>query len=86
MVKDLVEACPGAVREAVAIVPEVAYSPLEEEARWRSPQDPADWPSVALALALDAAIWTEDRDFFGIGVAVWSTATVRAWLERHQES
>jgi predicted nucleic acid-binding protein len=36
-----------------------------------------DWPVLAVALALDCAIWTEDADFFGCGVAtgpriVWS--------------
>lgn len=70
----------------LAIVPEAAYAPLEDEARWRSAGDPADWPAVALALTLDVAIWTDDRDFFGIGVSIWSTATVRAWLERHPQA
>ena len=28
-------------------------------------RDPDDWPTVALAIALDAAIWTHDCDFLG---------------------
>ncbi len=33
------------------------------------PQDEQDWPILAAAFALDCPIWTEDRDFFGAGVA-----------------
>ncbi len=37
-------------------------------------------PTVALALALDCGIWTNDRDFFGCGLPVWVTETLRAHL------
>ena len=40
------------------------------------------WPVLALALAVDAPIWTEDQDFFGSGVAIWTTATVELYLAR----
>lgn len=43
-------------------------------------RDPADWPALALALQLECAVWTEDRDFFGTGVATWTTATVQRYL------
>ena len=36
----------------------------------------SDWPVLAAAMALDCAIWSEDVDFFGTGVAVWSSANV----------
>jgi predicted nucleic acid-binding protein len=36
----------------------------------------SDWPALAAALALEGEIWSEDVDFFGIGVPVWSTANV----------
>jgi len=52
----------------------------EQEARERVPRDPDDWPVVATALALDLPIWTEDRDFFGCGVATWITNTVEIYL------
>lgn len=67
----------------MAVVPEVVYAPLEDEARWRCARDPIDWPVVALALVLDAAVWTNDNDFLGTGTATWSTETIRSWLERH---
>ena len=56
-------------------------SALETEARARSLRDPAVWPTVAGALALDAGIWTNDNDFLGTGVATWTTETLRGWLE-----
>lgn len=56
---------------------------LESEARARvSVRDAEDWPVLALALAVDAPIWTEDQDFFGSGVATWTTATVELYLAR----
>lgn len=32
-----------------------------------------DWPVLAAALASEGGIWTHDRDFFGVGVPVWSS-------------
>ncbi|NEP77588.1 MAG: nucleotide-binding protein, PIN domain-containing protein [Okeania sp. SIO3B3] len=49
---------------------------FEAEARKRIPRDPNDWETVALALALPAAIWTEDYDFFGCGCPTWTTQTL----------
>mgnify|MGYP001618389433 FL=1 len=36
-------------------------------------RDPDDWPVLAAALSLACPIWTQDTDFFGTGVATWST-------------
>lgn len=52
------------------------YQSFEEEAKKRIPRDPNDWQTVALALALSAAIWTEDYDFFGCGCPTWTTQTL----------
>jgi predicted nucleic acid-binding protein len=41
------------------------YASFEETARRRVPRDPQDWPAVALALLLAAAILTADNDFLG---------------------
>lgn len=43
-------------------------------------RDEADWPILALALTLRCPIWTEDKDFFGAGVATWTTDRVRLYL------
>ena len=57
--------------------PEV-YAPFETEARERlGGRDLEDWPILACALALGCPIWTEDTDFFGCGVATWTTDRVR---------
>jgi hypothetical protein len=43
-------------------------------------RDEDDWPILASALALDCAIWTEDTDFFGCGVATWTTDRIELYL------
>jgi hypothetical protein len=59
------------------------YEAFEERARERIlTRDPDDGPIVALALLLDRPIWTEDQDFFGSGIATWTTATVELYLAR----
>jgi predicted nucleic acid-binding protein len=64
----------------VAIVPHEVYSDYETVARSRIPRDPNDWYTVALALALVAAIWTLDHDFLGCGIATWTTDTLLTHL------
>ena len=76
----LVSDCRAAIDANVEVVPEVAYAPLEDEARWRSARDPHDWAVVAAALAVGGGIWTNDNDFLGAGVATWTTDTITAWL------
>lgn len=57
------------------------YEDYEELARGRvRARDPDDWPVVAVALLLDFPIWTEDQDFFGSGVATWTTDRVELYL------
>jgi predicted nucleic acid-binding protein len=58
-----------------------AYSRFESVARERiGRRDEDDWPILASALALDCPIWTEDTDFFGCGVATWTTDRVELFL------
>ena len=65
----------------VTPVPRAAYAGVEAEARSRlKGRDEADWPVMALALTLDCPIWTEDADFFGGGVATWTTDRVELYL------
>ena len=57
------------------------YEDFEAEARKRlAARDPEDWPILAAALALDCPIWTEDTDFFGCGVATWTSASIDSFL------
>jgi predicted nucleic acid-binding protein len=81
----------GDPAEAVAVLRSVAalgtivdhevYRDFETEARQRlGTRDPEDWPILAAALALSCPIWTEDTDFFGCGVATWTSATIAVFL------
>jgi predicted nucleic acid-binding protein len=57
------------------------YQPLQQQALARIGQrDPDDWPTLACALLLSCPVWTEDADFFGTGVATWTTNRVKLYL------
>ena len=69
------------VEKVVRFIGLATYAERGNEARARvQSRDPDDWPVVAAALALDLPIWTEDRDFFGCGLATWITNTVEIYL------
>lgn len=58
------------------------YEEYQSAARSRiGRRDPDDWPVVATALLLDLPIWTEDQDFFGTGVATWTSDRVELYLQ-----
>lgn len=60
------------------------YGPFEAVARQRlHKRDEEDWPVLASALALEYPIWTEDTDFFGTGVATWTTDRVELLFTRN---
>ena len=67
---------------AIEVVARQAYEPMEVIARGRVPRDPDDWPTVALALTLQAGILTSDKDFLGCGCPTWTVETLREELER----
>jgi predicted nucleic acid-binding protein len=63
------------------------YAVFESEARQRlRGRDESDWPILATALGLACAVWTEDADFFGTGVAVWTTDRVEIFLKEQGAS
>ena len=43
-------------------------------------RDADDWPVLACAMILGCPVWTEDADFFGTGVATWTTDRVLLYL------
>jgi predicted nucleic acid-binding protein len=64
--------------DLVIPLPIEAFAAHEQEARDRlQPHSRSDWPLLAAAMALDADIWTRDRDLFGTGVALWATRNIR---------
>ena len=64
------------IETKINVVAQSNYIHLKTEARNRIPRDPDDWHTVALALEMDAAIWTQDCDFLGCGCATWTTETL----------
>jgi predicted nucleic acid-binding protein len=53
------------------------YENLKEAALKRiAIRDADDWPVLACAMVLGCAVSTEDSDFFGAGVATWTTDRV----------
>ena len=69
------------LRSLVVLIGSEVYGELETEARERlGARDPEDWPILASALALGCPIWTEDADFFGCGVATWTSDRVLMFL------
>lgn len=77
---DLLEAAVSVAEVHIQVVTLETYHAFEDTARQRIPRDPDDWPTVALALALEADIWTADGDFLGSGVATWTTETLLSQL------
>jgi len=86
LVRRVMPVAPGlttldALSELVRTVEVDDYAPMEALARQRlARRDEDDWPILAAALALSCPIWTEDTDFFGCGVATWTTDRVELYL------
>ena len=71
------------LRSVVEPVNRELYGAFEDEARQRlRGRDESDWPVLATALGLACGVWTEDQDFFGTGVAVWTTDRIEIFLKK----
>ena len=71
-----------ALRRVIQVIPAELVAHLEPEARERlQGRDQDDWPYLGLALVFDCPLWTEDRDFFGCGIALWTTDRVEIYLQ-----
>lgn len=66
---------------AIEIAQRDTYASLERTALRRVPRDARDWPTVALAMILDAGILTGDNDFLGCGCPTWTFETLQRELE-----
>jgi predicted nucleic acid-binding protein len=70
-----------ALEELVRPVDAALYESLQPAALARiGDRDPDDWQVLACALLLDCPIWTEDSDFFGTGIATWTTQRVKLYF------
>lgn len=70
------------LRDVVQVIAVEHIESYESQARQRlEHRDEDDWLYVALALRFNCPIWTEDKDFFGTGVAVWTSDKIEIFLE-----
>lgn len=75
------------MRSLVEALSSDAFAGYEMAARQRlRGRDEEDWPILAAALNLACGIWTEDTDFFGAGVVVWTTDRVELFLSANVET
>jgi len=75
------------LRNIIEVVTPELYAVFESEARQRlRGRDESDCPILATALGLACALWTEDADFFGTGVAVWTTNRIEIFLKGQAQS
>jgi predicted nucleic acid-binding protein len=73
------------LKELIEPVDRERYAAFEKEARERlMGRDQDDWPVLAIAIGFACGIWTEDTDFFGTGIAVWTTSRVEIFLKLDQ--
>ena len=57
------------------------YQGNEQQALQRiAIRDADDWPVLACAMTLGCPVWTEDADFFGTGVATWTTDRIALYF------
>ncbi|HEV2990318.1 MAG TPA: PIN domain-containing protein [Candidatus Angelobacter sp.] len=70
------------ISKIVQSVDRSLYEDYEEPARERIKRDPDDWPIIAVALLIGGPIWTEDQDFFGTGIPIWTTDRIEVYLRQ----
>lgn len=71
----------GAVQRLLHLVdpiPDEVFASNEDGARQRLHSGgQSDWPVLASAMATGMDVWSNDTDFFGTGVAIWSTPNIK---------
>jgi predicted nucleic acid-binding protein len=57
------------------------YEGQQQQALQRiAARDADDWPVLACAMTLNCPVWTEDADFFGSGVATWTSDRIALYF------
>ena len=76
-----------AIEKLTKIVMPIAqeiYSEYEDDAKKRiGERDLNDWQILALALSLNSPVWTEDQDFFEVGITTWNTRNIEIYLSNN---
>jgi len=73
------------VLDSLASIIQIIDGEVYAEAKMRALQrigsrDADDWPVLACAMVVGCPVWTEDADFFGTGVATWTTDRIELYL------
>ncbi len=69
------------VKTLLQIIDHSIYQERSREAQQRMKnRDLRDWEPVATALLFNCPIWTEDKDFFGVGVPTWTTDQIHVFF------
>jgi predicted nucleic acid-binding protein len=70
-----------ALESIVRLLEHDVYSGLKTQALQRiAIRDADDWPVLACAMTIGCPVWTEDADFFGTGIATWTSDRVELYL------
>lgn len=65
----------------VHIIDTELYGAMQQQALQRiAIRDADDWPVLACAMTLGCLVWTEDADFFGSGVATWTSDRIALYF------
>ena len=65
----------------VQIIDGEIYAEAKTQALQRiGTRDADDWPVLACAMIVGCPVWTEDADFFGTGIATWTTDRIALYL------
>lgn len=57
------------------------YDGMRQQALQRiAARDADDWPVLACAMVMGCPVWTEDTDFFGTGVPIWTTDRIALYF------
>jgi predicted nucleic acid-binding protein len=65
----------------IRILDSEMYAGMESAALKRiGSRDADDWPVLACAMIIGCPVWTEDADFFGTGIATWTTDRIELYF------
>ncbi len=69
------------IKRLLQVIDKSIYQERMTEAQQRiKDRDMKDWPAVATALLFNCPVWTEDKDFFGVGIPVWTTDRIHLFF------
>jgi predicted nucleic acid-binding protein len=70
-----------ALESIVRLLEYGVYAGLKTQAMQRiAIRDADDWPVLACAMTMGCPVWTEDADFFGTGIATWTSDRVELYF------